>query len=97
MTVLDNGWTDEQARGLLDSLELNGPCPNWKPEHVQRLHEFCSARGLNPKNVDSQLEFVAHDLLGSFQGIGIFLRRAKTVEEAKEAVELYVRRLNVSQ
>ena len=43
MTILDNGWTEEQARGLLDSLMLNGSIPNWKPEHLQRLHDWCSA------------------------------------------------------
>ena len=93
MRHLDNGWTEQQAIGLLDSLKLNASSPNWKAEHVQRLHEYCAARGMDPKVIESQLEFVAHDLLNSFQGICIFLKRAKTVEEAREAVQLYVRRL----
>lgn len=94
MKLLDNGWTEEQASGLLDSLKLNDSSSNWKPEHVQRLHEYCAARGMDPKTSDSQLEFIAHDLISSFQGIGTFLKRAKTVEEAREAVQLYVRRLS---
>jgi hypothetical protein len=93
MTLIDNGWSEQQASGLLDSLKLNGSSPNWKPEHVQRLHEYCAARAMDPKAIDSQLEFVAHDLLNSFQGICIFLKRAKTVEEAREAVQIYVRQL----
>jgi len=33
-------------------------------------------------------EFIAHELLDSFQAVGCFLKRAKTVEEAKEAQRL---------
>ena len=35
MTILDNGWTEDQARGLLDSLMLKGSTPHWKLEHLQ--------------------------------------------------------------
>ena len=93
MTILDNGWTEEQARGLLDSLMLNGSIPNWKPEHLQRLHDWCSAHEKDSTTIDGQLEFIAYELLNSFQAVGMFLKRAKTVEEATEAVQPYVRRL----
>ena len=92
MTILDNGWTEEQARGLLDSLML-GSIPNWKPEHLQRLHDWCSAHEKDSTTIDGQLEFIAYELLNSFQAVGMFLKRAKTVEEATEAVQPYVRRL----
>jgi Phage tail lysozyme len=94
MTLLDIGWTEEQAKGLLDSLKLNGSTPNWKSEHLQKLRDWCSAHGKDSATVDAQLEFIAYELLNSYQGIGSFLKRAETVEEAREAVAPYVRRLS---
>jgi len=40
MALLDDGWTEEQAQGLLDGLELSGSSPEWKPEHLQRLYDW---------------------------------------------------------
>jgi hypothetical protein len=42
MTLLDSDWTPEQAQGLLDSLKLNRGMPNWWPEALKRLHDWCS-------------------------------------------------------
>ena len=44
MALLDNGWTDEQAQGLLHSLNLDGGTPKWKREHLQRLRSWWSMR-----------------------------------------------------
>ena len=96
MTILDNGWTEDQARGLLDSLMLNGSTPHWKLEHLQRLHDWCSSHEKDSTSIEAQLEFVAYELLNSFQAVGAFLKRAKTVEEAREAVLPYVRRLSAA-
>ena len=96
MTILDNGWTEDQARGLLDSLMLNGSTPHWKLEHLQRLHYWCSSHEKDLTTIEAQLEFVAYELLNSFQAVGAFLKRAKTVEEAREAVQPYVRRLSAA-
>ena len=93
MTLLDTGWTQEQAQGLLDSLKLNGGTPDWNPEHLQRLHDWCDAHSEDSTTVGGQLEFIAYELLNSFQAVGIFLKRANTVEQASEAVQPYVRRL----
>ena len=48
---------------------------------------------LSGVGASGQLEFIAYELLNSFQAVGMFLKRAKTVEEAREAVQPYVRRL----
>jgi hypothetical protein len=48
----------EQAKGLLDSLNLTSDEPNWKPELLQKLHEWCSAHEKDYKT-DGQLEFIA--------------------------------------
>lgn len=93
MTLLDTGWTEEQAQGLLDSLNLGGGEPDWKPEHLRRLHEWCSVHNKEWTTVEAQLDFIAYELLNSFQAVGLFLMRAKTVEEAREAVQPFVRRL----
>ena len=93
MTFLDNGWTEEQAQGLLDKLRLTGGTPNWKPEHIQRLRDWCHALDKDDTAIDSQLEFVACELLNNYQDVGLALRKAKTVEEAQEAVDPYVRQL----
>jgi hypothetical protein len=44
MTLLDQDWTEEQAQGLLDSLNLDGGTPKWKLEHLRRLHDWYSAQ-----------------------------------------------------
>jgi len=93
MTLLDTGWTQEQAQGLLDSLKLNGGMPEWKPEHLQRLRDWSSTRQKDASTIEAQLEFIADELLHSFQAVGMFLKRAHTVDEAKEVVRAYVRRL----
>jgi len=56
MTFLDNGWTEEQAQGLLDKLKLTGGTPNWKPEHIQKLRDWCRALDKDDTAIDSQLE-----------------------------------------
>jgi hypothetical protein len=43
VSLLDEGWTEVQAIGVLDMLKLKGGIPNWKPEHLQKLHDWCSA------------------------------------------------------
>ena len=93
MTLPDSDWTPEQAEGLLDSLKLNRGLPDWRPEALKRLQDWCSTHHEDASTVEGQLEFVAFELLHSFKSVGIFLKRAKTVEEARQAVQLYVRRL----
>ena len=94
MTLLDQDWTEPQAQGLLDSLDLDGGPPKWKPEHLWGLLEWCSAHGKDWASVDGQLGFVAYELCNGFQAVGRALKRAKSVKEAREVVEPYVRRLS---
>jgi hypothetical protein len=94
MSLLDDGWTEEQAQGLLDNLNLTGGTPKWKPEHLQRLHEWCTAHGRDAATLDGQLEFVAYQLCNACEGVGMALKQAKTVGEAREAVEPSVKELN---
>ena len=35
MSLPDNGWTEEQAQGLLESLNLDGGTPKWKREDAR--------------------------------------------------------------
>jgi hypothetical protein len=86
MSLPDYGWTEEQAQGLFERLNLDGGTPNWKREHLQRLRSWCSAHGKDPATVDGQLEFVVDDLCNTYEGVGMALRRATTVREAKAAV-----------
>jgi hypothetical protein len=94
MTLLDQDWTEEQAQGVLDSLNLDGGTPKWKLEHLRRLSDWCSAHGVDSATIDGQLEFIAYELCNGFQAVGMALKRAKTVEEAREMVKPYVRRLS---
>jgi len=93
MTLFDQGWTEEHAKGLLDSLRLTGGVPHWKPEQLQKLQDWCLDHGKDHKSIEGQLEFVAYELRNAYQDIGMILRRAKTVEEARTAVEPYVKSL----
>ena len=94
MTLLDQDWTEEQAQGLLDGLNLDGGTPKWKLEHLRRLGDWCSAHGVDSATIDGQLEFIAYELCNGFQAVGMALKRAKSVEEAREMVKPYVRRLS---
>jgi hypothetical protein len=93
MTLFDNGWTEDQAKGLIDSLKLTGGVPDWKPEPIQKLHDWCKAQDKDAQTIEGQLEFVAYELCNTYEAIGTALKHAKTVEEAKKAVEPYVRAL----
>jgi hypothetical protein len=94
MTLLDQDWTEQQAQGLLDSLDLNGGPPKWKLEHLKRLRDWCSAHGFDAATIDGQLGFVAYELCNGFQAVGRALKRATSVNEARKVVEPYVRRLS---
>jgi hypothetical protein len=91
--VRDNGWTEEQAQVLLDCLNLSGSVPNWKPEHLQRLHDWCSARRKNYQTIEAQLEFVAYELCSIHTTVGMALKQATTREAARSAVGRYVKTL----
>jgi hypothetical protein len=47
--------------------------------------------GGDSTTVEVQLEFIAYELLNSFQAVAVFLKRAKTV--TREEVQPYVGRL----
>jgi hypothetical protein len=85
MTLPDNGWTEEQAQALLESLSLDGRTPKWKREHLQRLRSWCSAHGKDEATVDAQLEFVANEIFNTYEGVGMALKRAKTVPRSKKS------------
>jgi hypothetical protein len=93
MPLPDNGWTEEQAQGLFESLNFHGGTPKWKREHLQRLRSWCSAHGKDPATIDGQLEFVADDLCNTYEGVGMALKRATIVTEARTAVAPYINRL----
>jgi hypothetical protein len=93
MSLPYNGWTEQQAQGLLECLNLDGGTPKWKREHLQRLRSWCSAYGKDSATVDGQLEFVADDLCDTYEGVGMALKRATTVREARAAVAPYMNRL----
>jgi hypothetical protein len=91
---LEDGWSEEQAQGLLDGLNLVGAVPNWKAEHLKRLYHWCTDHQMDHKTIEGQLEFIAYDLCSSYPGIGMALKEAETAEEARKAVEPYVKLLS---
>lgn len=46
--------------------------------------------------IDGQLDFVAADLCDTYEGIGMALMRATTVEEARAAVAPYINRITAT-
>jgi hypothetical protein len=97
VALLDDGWTDEQAQGLLHSLNLDGGTPKWKREHLQKLRSWCSAHEKDSTTFDGQLEFVAYELCNTYEGVGMALKQANSVEAAKEAIEPFMKRLRASE
>jgi hypothetical protein len=93
MTLVDDGWTEEQGAGVLDSLRLTVVVPDWKLEHLQKLYDWCSAHEKDHENIEDQLEFIAYELCNTYKGIGMALKLAQTREEASKAVEPYVKAL----
>jgi hypothetical protein len=91
MTLLDDGWTTEQAKGLLDSLKLDGGIPEWETNYLEKLRDWCARHDEDWTTIEAQLEFVAYELCHSYEGIGAALKSATTIEEAKEAIEPYVK------
>ncbi len=63
MTLLDDGWTAEQAKGLLDSLKLDGGIPEWETNYLQKLRDWCATHDEDWTTIEGQLEFVAYELL----------------------------------
>jgi hypothetical protein len=90
MTLLDDGWTTEQAKGLLDSLKLDGGIPEWETNYLEKLRDWCARHDEDWTTIEAQLEFVAYELCHSYEGIGAALKSATTIGEAKEAIEPYV-------
>ena len=75
--LLDEGWSAEQAQAIVDKLMLREGIPDWKPHHLKRFEEWCAAERKSQNEVDSQLEFVAHDLCNEHEAIGMSLKLAK--------------------
>jgi hypothetical protein len=96
MPLPDNGWTEQQAQGLFESLNLDGGTPKWKGEHLRRMRSWCAARGKDAATINGQLEFVAADLCDTYEGIGVALKRATTVGEARAAVVPYINRVTAT-
>jgi hypothetical protein len=84
-------WKDHQVLALVDSLKLTGGRPNWKQEHIDRLHDWASAHEKKPNTIDGQLSFVGYQLLNTHEGIGRELYRTQTYDQAKEVVGPFVR------
>jgi len=59
-----------------------------------RLYHWCTDHHRDHKVIEGQLEFVAYDLCSSYPGIGMALKEAATVEEARKAVEPYLELLS---
>jgi hypothetical protein len=55
MGLLDDGWTEEQAKGLLDCLDLKDGVPDWKPVQLQKLRDWCSAQEKDPYTIEASL------------------------------------------
>jgi hypothetical protein len=92
--LLDENWSAEQAQAIVDKLRLREGMPHWKPHHLKRFEDWCAAERKSQNEVDSQLEFVAHDLCNEHEAIGMSLKLARTLEEAKAAIVPYARMLS---
>jgi hypothetical protein len=58
MTILDQGWTEEQAKGLLDVLKLVGGTPDWNSEQLEKLHDLAHEKHPT-RGARAQIEILA--------------------------------------
>jgi hypothetical protein len=97
MELLDQGWTEEQAQGLLDALEVSHSVPNWKPAYLQTLYDWCGQRRKNPKTIEAQLDFIAYEICNFHEDFGKALKQARTRGEARLIAERFVKQLTAQQ
>src|SRR5262245_44734746 len=97
MAMLDQGWTEEQAQGLLDALEVSHSVPNWKPAYLQTLYDWCGQRRKNPKTIEAQLDFIAYEICNFHEDFGKALKQARTRGEARLIGERFVNQLTAQQ
>jgi hypothetical protein len=62
----------------------------WTEEQVRATRKPQPCRRHPQDTVEGQLEFISYELRNSYQIIGTALDKAKTVQEAKDVVELFV-------
>jgi hypothetical protein len=53
----------------------------------------CRAHQKDHKTLEGQIEFIAYEFCNTHEAVGMALKQAKTVEEARAAVAPYVRLL----
>jgi hypothetical protein len=97
MALLDQGWTEEQAQGLLDALKVSNSVPNWKPAYLQTLCDWCGQRRKNPKTIEGQLDFIAYEICNFHEDFGKALKQARTRGEARLIAERFVKQLATQQ
>jgi hypothetical protein len=44
-------WADHQMLALVDSLKLTSEKPQWKAEHLDRLHDWAPSHELDPNTI----------------------------------------------
>lgn len=91
MPLIDDGWTEEQTAALLDKLHLGGGIPDWAPGYLQKLRDWCFKHEKDWTTTEAQLEFVAYELCHTYERIGAALKQAKTAQEAREAIDPYIK------
>ena len=63
----------------------------WNGDRAINLHGYAKATGRDVSNIDTQLDFIHHELGGAERRAGDMLRSAKTPEEATRAMIAYER------
>lgn len=95
MTLLDQGWTAEHAKGHPIASNSTVPFQNGT-QTTSKDQDWCASREKDWTTIEAHLEFVAYELCHSYERIGAALKSATTAGEAKEAVEPYVRPIGAS-
>jgi hypothetical protein len=78
------GDTEEQAEGL-----LAGGVPRFTGDRLQLYMNWCGMHERDPRYPESIFAFMHEDLVGAALEIGDDVRRAKTAEDAAQALAPY--------
>jgi hypothetical protein len=100
---ISKGWTSMQAAAIVGNLmQESGLDPashnkkedargiaQWRLDRITNFINWSGGRGIFDTPLETQLEFVQHELMGTHRGAAQYLRGATTLEQAVYAVDRY--------
>lgn len=103
--LMRRGFNPAQAAALTGNIQqesnFNPAAPNekeggigllqWREERRTNLDQFAAFKGTSPTNLDTQLDFITHEMLGSERENSSAFLQSNDVQSANAALHSYIR------